>query len=205
MSIKGTILVLLALLLSACSKGGEGTIALTIYGESFIEDGIPASAVGDGWGLKFSRFDVSIEDVIIAGENVSVPASVDLLQPSFGKGQELASVLLPAGEYAQTSFVIARVEVAGTATKGTETKSFSWVFDEPTHYSECDPITSVVEGGTTIFQITVHADHLLYDSLVSDLPQLLFQALADADTDEDGDITQAELAVTDIGFYDPGS
>jgi hypothetical protein len=63
----------------------------------------------------------------------------------------------------------------------------------------------VEKDATAIFQITVHADHLFYDSLVSEEPQLLFQPLADADADQDGDITTEELGATDIGAYDPGN
>ena len=113
----------------------------------------------------------------------------------------------PDGDHTGASFTITRVEVEGTATKGADTKSFSWVFDEPTRYVECETTTAVSDGGSATFQITVHADHLLYDSLVSEEPQVLFQALADADADADadGNITQAELAATDIGAYDPGS
>lgn len=193
------------ILLASCGTDGEGTVTVTAYGESFIEDGIPASEVGDGWAVTFSRFDVSIEDVTVAGADISVPATIDLSESSSGEGHELGSALVPEGEYTGASFTITRVEVDGSATKGTETKSFSWVFDEATRYTECETTTSVSDGGSATFQITVHADHLLYDSLVSEEPQLLFQALADADADTDGIITQAELAAADIGGYDPGS
>ncbi len=192
-------------LLSACGGDGEGTVIVTAYGESFIEDGIPASEMDDGWAVAFSLFDVSLEEVTVAGVAVSVPGSVDVAESSSGEGHELGSALVPAGDHTGASFTLSRVEVQGTATKDAETKSFHWIFEEATRYSDCETTTSVKSGGSATFQITIHADHLFYDSLVSEDPELLFQPLADADADADGEITQAELAATDIGAYDPGS
>lgn len=191
-------------LLAACGDG-DGSVTVTAYGESFIEDGIPASEIDDGWAVDFSLFSVQIEDVTVAGAALTQTSTVDLSQASSGAGHVLGSVSASEGEYSDASFTIARVEIDGTAVKGTDTKSFSWVFDAPTHYTECDTTTTVTEGGEASFQITVHADHLLYDSLVSEDPKVLFQALADADTDVDGAITEAELKATGIGSYDPGS
>ncbi|MFO7178627.1 MAG: hypothetical protein DIU78_008020 [Pseudomonadota bacterium] len=193
------------LALAACGSDGKGTVRVTAYGESFIEEGIPAEEVVDGWAVTFSRFEVAVRDVVVAGARVSVPDAIELTTPSSGEGHELGTVLVPAGEYREAGFTVARVEVEGMAEKGDEAKAFSWVLDAPTHYAECDTTTVVPDGGTATFQITVHADHLFYDSLVAEEPELRFQTLADADTDEDGEITEAELAVTDIGAYDPGS
>lgn len=195
------------LILAGCGADdeGQGTVTVTAYGESFIEDGIPASETGDGWAVDFERFEVSVRDVTVAGAEISVPASVDLSAASSGAGHALGSAVVPAGSYAKGAFTLARVEVVGTATKGAQTKTFSWVFDQPTRYTDCETTTKVSDGGDAVFQITVHADHLLYDSAVSETPQVLFQALAAADADGDGAITQAELAATDIGAYDPGS
>ena len=90
-----TVALLPALILvAACGTEGEGTVAVTAYGESFIEDGIPASEVGDGWAVDFSRFDVSIEDVTVAGADITVPGSVDLSESSSGEGHELGSALV---------------------------------------------------------------------------------------------------------------
>ena len=43
----------------ACG-GGEGTIVVTAYGESFIEEGISAEDMNDGWAVAFERFEVWI-------------------------------------------------------------------------------------------------------------------------------------------------
>lgn len=185
--------------------GGEGTVAVTAFGESFIEDGIPADAVDDGWAVDFGRFEVDVRDVVVAGQQLAIDEPVDLVPSSSGAGHELGRVVVPAGEHSAAAFTIARVAVDGTATKGEAMRAFRWVFDEPTRYEACETTTVVPAGGSAVLQITVHADHLLFDSLVATTPRLLFQPLADADADADGTITPDELAAADIGAYDPGS
>lgn len=197
-------LLLIGPILTGCAEG-EGTVKVTAYGESFIEDGIPADAMNDGWAVTFERFDVFIADVQVAGAAVEVPVSVDVAEGSSGAGHELGSAAVPAGTYGNASFVIHRVEVDGTAVLGAEMKTFSWELASATAYAACEARTSVSDGGVGTFQITIHADHLFYDSLVAEEPQVLFQPLADADGDADGVLSQPELAATDIGSYDPGS
>ncbi len=184
---------------------GDGSVTVSAYGESFIEDGIPATDVDDGWAVEFTRFEVRLRDVTVAGIPIGISESIDLARPSSGAGHILGSARVPAGKHTGSSYTIAHVELEGRAVKGETIKTFHWVFDRPTHYSDCETTSEVLADQSTSFQITVHADHLLYDSLVADDPQLLFQALADADANNDGSITQAELAATDIGAYDPGS
>lgn len=202
-------LTLLSLLTSvsalATGCGGEGTIRVTAWGESYIEDGIPASAVDDGWAVTFERFAVSLRDVTMAGQPVSTPATIELAAPSSGQGHPVGSATVPAGDHTAAIFTVTQLSIRGQATKGATTKTFDWVLEPATRYDECEATTSVPSGGEATFQITVHADHLLYDSLASNTPRVLFQPLADADTNGDGVITRPELAATDIGAYDPGS
>jgi hypothetical protein len=193
------------LLLGGCSAEDDGAISVRAYGESFIEDGIPASAMADGWSVKFARFDVQLEDIVVAGTALSTPDPVDVSEASGGDGHELGKVTVKTGDYTEPSFTIGRVRVVGSAEKDDVTKSFDWTFRTRTVYQRCETTTMVSEAATSTFQITVHADHLFYDSLVADDPQLLFQPLADADADADAVITEAELAATDIGSYDPGN
>ena len=47
-------------------------------------------------------------------------------------------------------------------------------------------------------QLTIHADHLFYDSLISEEPAVRFDLIASADIDDDGEVTLAELAAVDI-------
>jgi len=184
---------------------GEGTVNATVYGESFIEDGIPASEMADGWSVSFHTFIVSVDQVTIAGVSVPTPGPIDISGSTQGAGHTYGSITVPAGTHAAPSYAIQRVEVSGVATKDGVTKNFSWTFDAPTTYTNCETSTTVAAQGSATFQVTVHADHLFYDSLVAEEPQVVFQALADADADNDGTITQQELAGAGLGSYDPGN
>lgn len=192
--------------LAACSDGGgEGMVEVRVYGEEFIEEGIPAADMADGWEVTFSRFDVSVTDVTVAGVELPDGQTLDISTASNGVGQELTSGLVPTGNHGASSFVITRVELAGMAEKGEDTFTFDWVLDAPTSYDHCDTETRVTTDEPGVFQVTVHADHLFYDSLVSEEPELRFDAFAEADTSGDGEITEAELAAAGVGSYDVGN
>lgn len=195
---------LLLAMLAGCGTG-EGMVAVTAYGEAFIEEGIPAADVDDGWAIQFDRFVVTVKDIQVAGVAVPDASPVDLSVATSGAGHPLGSVSAPEGDHKNASFTITRIEIQGSGSKSGTTKTFSWTFDQPTRYTKCDTTTSVPDGGTGTFQITVHADHLFYNSLVSEEPSILFQAIADADANADGAVTQAELAATSVGAYDPGN
>lgn len=184
---------------------GQGSVSVTAYGEAFIEEGIPASALADGWAISFDTFTVSVSDVVVGGKTMPASDPVALTAASNGQGKVIATALVPAGEHTGSSFVISRVVVSGEATKEGVTKRFAWTFDQSTRYGACETTTSVVNAQAATLQITVHADHLFYDSLVSEAPALRFQALADADADGDDQITQAELEAASVGAYDVGS
>lgn len=195
--------------LVACGSDDEGAgvaqISVRTYGEAFIEEGIPAAEMNDDWAIEFSRFEVTLRDIVVAGVALGDPEPVEVSASSDGEGHEVGSVSVAAGQHTEPSFTIARVEVEGSAKQGDTIKTFIWVFDSPTRYERCEANTTVRKNQTATFQITVHADHLFYDSLVSAEPQLLFQPLADADTDADGQVTKVELSAADIGAYDPGN
>lgn len=184
---------------------GKGTVSIRAYGETFIEEGIPAENMHDGWTVSFDRFDVTLRDIVVGGVSLEDPQTLDLSSSSEGEGHEVGTLTVDEGPLGEPSFTIARLEVDGAAEKEGVEKTFSWVFDSPTNYAKCDTSTRVEPGEIATFEITVHADHLFSDSLVSEAPQLLFQPLADADSDDDGVLTSAELANADIGAYDPGN
>lgn len=190
---------------SACAEDGEGTVTVTTYGEAFIEEGIPADDLADGWAVDFERFEVSLSAITVAGQTLVDPDTIELTTPSAGAGQALGSFTVPEGSYGDGTFRIDGLRVVGSATDGADTITFDWTFADATRYEGCETTTVVTDGGAATFQITVHADHLFYDSLVSEEPDLRFQAIADADGDGDGAVTQAELAAADIGAYDPGN
>lgn len=188
-----------------CAEPDEGEVTVRVYGEEFIEDGIPSEAMADGWSVRFEVFTVKVDDVLIAQTTLPDASAINLANASEGTGHLYSSVRVPVGEHTSSAYTLSAIEVRGVASKGDLTKRMDWLIDTTTRYTGCETTTAVDQDEPGTFQITVHADHLFYDSLVSEDPDVRFQALADADTDSDGTITRAELEATGIGAYDPGS
>ena len=202
-SLRDCTLMTLPLALLAC--GGEGEILVSAYGEAFVEEGIAPEDMSDGWRIDFDQFEVGIRDVEVAGERLSEDFVVELTRPSAGEGHPLAAAQVAPGQYRDHAFTLGPIALSGTAVRSGETKRFDWRFEGRTRYDGCEAETEVEDGAAARLEITVHADHLFFDSLVAEEPVLGFQPLADADQDGDGVITPEELAAADIGAYDPGS
>lgn len=93
--------------------------------------------------------------------------------------------------------------VEGRLSKGAATKTFSWRFDTDTHYGSCTSPdygegVTVPTGGAVTVELTIHGDHLWYDDLQSPAAKLRGTAIAGADADADGVITQQELAAVQL-------
>jgi len=190
----------------ACDDSkGDGTVVIAVYGESFIEDGIPAADLADGWAVQFETFKVTVAEVTVGGTVVIPTATVDLVPASNGAGHVIGQAAVGEGSYDASSFVVRDLQIKGEATREGVVKRFDWTFAGATRFSACETTTQVKADGEATFQVTIHADHLLVDSLVSEEPNLIFQHFADADGNSDGIITQTELEATDIGALDPGS
>lgn len=198
----------LPLLAIACSEE-PGTITATVYGEEFIEEGIPADAFGDGWSVAFDRFLVSIGGTAAqagdGGQAAGDPGFflVDLAQPSGGEGYELSTFEAPGGSYDRFSYQLSpdtsatpvnvgtadamamkaanySIWVKGSATKGSTTKTFDWGFRLSLTHARCE-VAEKLDGGDITLQATIHADHFFYDDAISEEPNVMFQLIADAD------------------------
>jgi hypothetical protein len=214
--------------LSSCDDAadGEGTLALEIWGEEYIETGIPAAEFADGWAVTFDRFLVNVGQIGVAEEGAA-PA---LEEPGYrvfdlvaAEGPvSISSVTAPAGTYGHTAYTVApagadsaagnateadlqllvdggwSVFVEGSATDGTDTVTFAWGFGNQTVYDPCHSVGALADGGAVAVQLTIHGDHLFYDSAASETPELRFADIALADADGDGEVTPAELAAYDI-------
>lgn len=122
---------------------------------------------------------------------------------NFQVGPMSADATLGPGvtEADKTLLGTASLRAQGSATKGAVTKKFDWTFTKPTLFDECrgekdgrEVIGALVtNGGTDQVQITIHGDHLFYDDLQAANAKLRFGAIANADADADGTVTQAEL------------
>lgn len=226
-TIASTITSLALLTTAACGDDDSqaGTITATVYGEEFIEEGIPADVFVDGWALQFDKFVVSIGDPKAkAGEGATEVGDdnfylVDLAQASGGEGYELATFAAPAGTYDHYGYRLApsssatainvagadatamagkSIWLAGRATKGDVTKTFDWSFALKLTHAHCDVMDRITDGNVVV-QSTIHADHFFYDDAVSEEPNVAFDLIASADAaPADGAITLEELAAVDI-------
>jgi len=92
------------------------------------------------------------------------------------------------------------VEGTATAPDGSQ-KTFNWSLAPATVFEGCHGLqdgkdvlgVTVTNGGNQIVELTLHGDHLFYDDLQSEDAVPRFQALADADANNDGAITLEEL------------
>lgn len=207
------ILVVGALALGGCDNGKAGSVDVRVWGEGYLEEGVPAKDVEDAWKVDFSAFVVTLRDVAVAGQNVALESpKIDATKKSKSekageRGQKVGAVEVEEGQHANAEFTVASTIVEGEASKGDKKVKFKWVFNTPVRYSNCEAKTKVKAGTTASFEITMHADHYLYDSLTADKePKLLFGPIAAADVNGDGEITQQELEKAPIADeFDTGS
>ena len=227
--IKVALLAMALLAVTGCGdeeEGGVGTYSISIYGEEFIEEEIPAADVVDGWAIDFTRFLIAVDSISATdGSNAVVVEGAhvyDLTEGSGGAGHVVAALEAPAGDYTSLTYRVAPVSAAeagagasmddvammvdmgysvyveGVATKGGETKTFTWGFTTSTTYTNCETAAKVTADGVGSSQLTIHADHFFYDDLVSEEPDVAFDLIASADTDANGEVTAAELEALDI-------
>lgn len=106
-------LPVVAALLLACEPA-EDELEVRVYGEAYIEEGIPADVFDDGWALHYDKFLVSLGAVEVAASASSgtalgtQPLQVyDLTEPSKGAGQAVAADMVPVGGYHDVAYLIA--------------------------------------------------------------------------------------------------
>jgi hypothetical protein len=161
----------IAAAIAGCSA--PGTLEVRVYGEEFIEQGIPADEFVDQWAVTFRRFLLGLGDVSAARghEAPDLQAAAyrvyDVARPSDGAGVLVSSATVPAGGYDHVAYRVApapagaqaanaaaadvdlmtrqgySIFVEGEATKGAVTKTFAWGFTTRTHYHEWTGITDL--------------------------------------------------------------
>lgn len=213
-------ILLLSTLATGCSAAGDGTLDVRIWGEDFIEEGIPADVFVDGWSVSFTRFLVAIDEVGTDAPEDAGRYVFDLTAASGGEGQAVTTLAVPSGGQTLTyqiapgsaatggnataadammlSSMGHSVFVDGTATKGDSTVAFAWGFDTSTVYRACEVVDEVPVEGEASTTITIHADHIFYDDLDSPEPNVAFDLIAASDADMDGTVTREELLARDI-------
>ena len=210
-----------AVALAGLMTGCQSQIDLSVYGEAFVEEGIPETEVSDGWRVEFDEFVVAVTEVRVEGEDpVELDGTwvFDLARPSDGAGHHLASVPVQRGGYGSLEYRFSKPKgevqgnatdaqvaraietgaallVEATATRGDRTVHFSWAFPLDQGH-RCDLDLQARRDGARA-EITIHADHLLLDDLAVE-PEVAVNLIADADNDGDGVVTTTELAAVDI-------
>lgn len=236
MSRAGLLISLLTALVFSCEAEdkGSGTLRVEIWGEDFIEKGIPASEFADGWSVKFDHFLVNVGAISVAKEGAAPAWSDEEFRiydlATLSGPMKITELTVPGGDYTHTTYTIApakedtkganakqedvarmkglSVLVDGSASKGDKTIKFSWGFSKTTVYDPCHSIGKVTNNGTTTIQLTFHGDHLFYDDAVSENPSLRFEDIAKADSDGDNTVTATELkayAIKPLEHYGVGS
>lgn len=159
-----TTIIATTLGLAACAS--PGSVAVSIWGEEFIEQKIPAADVEDGWEISFSKFLVVVGELEVASSDGDVGAEFakakvfDVHQPGPTEVVRLENVL--DRDWDAVSYAIApstspeagnasaedvermkangwSVYLEGTATKGAVTKTLKWGFTTNTLYEQCGP------------------------------------------------------------------
>jgi hypothetical protein len=200
------------------------TLVLSISGEDYVEEEIPAADVVDRWSVTFDSFVVSIGALSAAGDPFDGGPGyrlIDLSMGTSGAGVELDRVTLDPSAYRDIGFRIAPAPDAvavnvgmqvrekmlreglsllasGTARRGRHEKHFLWGFTTITAYDGCESTTAVDGTGPIPGRLTIHGEHLFHDDLSSDASNVAFDLIAAADGDGDDDITEAELRAIDI-------
>jgi len=143
---------------------GSGTATFSVWGEEFIEDGIPADEFADGWSVTFDRFLLALGGITVrdrAGNGAELEGSwlLDLTEPGPHElgSLELTSKAWPLVGYAvrpvtaatelHTSATAGDLElmetggfsvfVSGSAVLDGATKTFAWGFANGTRYGNC--------------------------------------------------------------------
>lgn len=211
------VLTVSLLLAAALGCSDLGTHKLAIEGSQQVVSGVTTA---DAWTVTFDQFVVVVHNPGLIERSDDEPAWVreagvtvwDVTQ-ALEEGEAL-SRQIRATRYDGADFRIApasesgydaevgnvetavrdaavdddwSMHVVGSATDGTSTISFDWTFDTNTFYRCKFDGDAVVELGADGDETTVI--EILGEALIGDG----FQAIADADADGDGAVTQAEL------------
>lgn len=153
------------------SSDGKGGVSFTTWGEEYIEQEIPvdgAASAGfiDGWSVKYEKFLVNFQNIVIAnskGETAAQIGRSELFNNQVPGVKPIALLEgIPAKAWDRVSYQIAPVTegtelsssataadkqlmidgqfaiyVAANATKGNLSKHFAWGFAIATQYNEC--------------------------------------------------------------------
>ena len=111
--------------LLSCGPGG-GNLTVTIYGEKFIEDEIPADTFADGWQAKFTKYLVNVGEITAARGHESPDLTApefkvyDLTKSSGGEGHKIITRAVKGGAYDHVSYHLAAATQASSVGNASE-------------------------------------------------------------------------------------
>lgn len=101
-----------------CTIYGEGKLNMHVWGERFIEEGIPAAVMADGWAIKYERFLVHVSRLYAKRDFcdnawLEDPTGyiTNIAQPSGDFGVVLSSEVVPTGRYNNVGYSISPASV----------------------------------------------------------------------------------------------
>lgn len=147
-------------------SGGTGRARFTVWGEEYIEQGIPEAELADGWSVQYDSFLVVLGHVTVAtsggetGAHLEGTQLFDLVTPGpheVGTTDAIASKTWDAVSYAfapidadtrlhasasdddrkSMQAAQASVLVRGSASKGAVGKTFEWAFPTSVVFADC--------------------------------------------------------------------
>jgi hypothetical protein len=158
-----TLATLAVVALSACTQSAP--LAITTWGEDYIEKELPADVFADAWQVQYSKFLVVFSSIEVAdaADNVAGamkdPIVMDLTQKGPTEIAQLGEVpaqrwdaitvlvkpeeVPQAGSASETDATLMgdngfSVYVEGTATKGSDSATFAFGFDTATEFHDCE-------------------------------------------------------------------
>ena len=165
---KKALLLALALGALGCSddeSSGKGQARFSVWGEEYIEQGIPESEFADGWSAKFDSFSIVLGQVVVAsgsseGDHLHGTQLFNLVTPGphdVGTTKELEAKTWDEVSYqvapisadttlhssaseadrAAMEAAGASVIVRGSFSNGSVTKTFDWAFSPHVTFSSC--------------------------------------------------------------------
>jgi hypothetical protein len=218
---------LATLALAACTSGGNGSLTFFASGEEAAVTGYPAGDIAfvDGWTMTFDHVLVAVGSVMLDGEEVAGDQMIVDLHN--GRTELFTEMGLAARRYeigyslvvpdpaafaqgpvdaeamARMRAAGASIYIEGTASHPTHGEyTFEIVLPRTVVASACEQADGtlgvvVPENGAAEGEITVHLDHLFFDSATDEEPRLRFEAWA-AVAGADRRVTMDELATQEL-------
>jgi len=214
-------------LASCGESASTGSLTFYASGEEAAEGGYPAGdiAFADGWTIEFDHVMVAIGDVVLGEDEIA--GDVMIVDLHNGRTELFTEEMLAAQRYAigytlavptASAFPQGPVDAAaqarmiaagaslyieGTAMHPTHGEyTFEIALPRAVVASACEQADGtlgvvVPESGNATGEITIHLDHLFFDSATAEEPNLRFEAWAAA-AGEDRHITMDDLASQDL-------